>query len=66
MGGFGGGVRANTPDEARTKFEKEVPREVEKRVWLSPEAPLDREAALKAMWQDLKTHCWVLDYYFSK
>ena len=25
MGGFGGEVRAKTPDEARTKFEKEVP-----------------------------------------
>jgi hypothetical protein len=66
MGGFGGQVRAKTSDEARTKFEKEVPREVQKRVWLSPVAPLDREAALIAMRQDLKTDGWVLDYYFSK
>ena len=66
MGGFGREVRAKTPEEARTKIEKEVRPEVEKRIWLSPVAPFDREAALKAMWQDLKTHGWVLDYYFSK
>jgi hypothetical protein len=66
MGGFGGEVRAKTPDETWTKFDEEVRPEVEQRFGLFLEAPLNREAAFKAMWQDLKTHCWVLDYYFSK
>lgn len=66
MGGFGGEVRAKTPDEAWTKFENEVRPEVEERFGLFLEAPLNRECALKTMWQDRKTHCWVLDYYFSK
>ena len=48
------------------KFDKEVRPEVEERFGLFLEAPLNREAAFQAMWEDLKTHCWVLDYYFSK
>ena len=66
MGGFGGEVRAKTPDEAWTKFDKDVRPEVEERFGLFLETPVNREAAFKAMWQDLKTHHWVLDYYFSK
>jgi hypothetical protein len=66
MGGFGGEVRADTRDEAWMKFDKEVRPEVEERFGLFLEAPLNREAAFQAMWEDLKTHCWVLDYYFSK
>jgi len=66
MGGFGGEVRANTPEAAWVKFEQEVRPEAEERFGLFLESPLNRDAALKAMWQDSKTHCWVLDYYFSK
>jgi hypothetical protein len=40
--------------------------EVEERFGLSLEAPQNREAAFKAMWQDQTTHYWVLDYYFAK
>jgi hypothetical protein len=66
MGGFGGEVRAKTPDEAWATFNKEVRPEAEERFGLILEAPQNREAAFKAMRQDLKMHCWVLDYYFSK
>jgi hypothetical protein len=66
MGGFGGEVRAKTPEEAWVIFEKEVRPEAEDRFGLFLEAPVNREAALKSMWQDPKAHCWVLDYYFSK
>jgi hypothetical protein len=57
---------AKTPDEAWTKFETEVRLEVEKRFGLFLQTPLNREDALNAMWQGLKTHCWVLDYYFAE
>lgn len=40
--------------------------EVEERFGLFLEAPRNREAAFKAMWQNEKTRCWVLDYYFGK
>lgn len=66
MGGFGGEVRARTPDEVWMKFEKEVRPEVEERFGLFLEAPQTREAAFRNMWQDTNAHCWVLDYYFSK
>lgn len=66
MGGFGGEVRAETPDEAWLKFEKEVRPEVEERFGLYLEAPVNREEAFKTMQQDQKTHCWVLSYYFTK
>ncbi len=66
MGGIGGEVRAKTPDEAWTKFDEVVRPEVEERFGLSLEAPRNREDAFQSMWQDQNTHCWVLDYYFSK
>jgi hypothetical protein len=66
MGGFGGEVRAKTADEAWRKFENEVRPAVEERFGLFLETPVTREAAFKTMWQDTNTHCWVLDYYFSK
>ena len=66
MGGYGGEVRAKTPDEAWAKFNNEVRPEAEERFGLFLEAPQNREAAYKAMRQDWKTHCWILDYYFSK
>ena len=44
----------------------EVRPEIEERFGLFLEAPLTREAALRSAWQDQTTHCWVLDYYFSK
>jgi hypothetical protein len=66
MGGIGGEVRAKTPDEAWIKFDEVVRPEVEERFGLSLEAPQNREAAFKAMWQDQTTHYWVLDYYFAK
>lgn len=66
MGGFGGEVRARTPDEAWTKFNDEVRPEAENRFGLFLEAPLTRDAAFRAMWEDPKSHSWVLDYYFSK
>jgi hypothetical protein len=66
MGGLGGEVRARTPEEVWTKFEKEVRPEVEERFGLFLEAPLTREAAYQTMWEDPESHWWVLDYYFSK
>jgi hypothetical protein len=48
------------------KFGKEVRPEVEDRFGLFLEASPNREAAFKAMRQDLKAHFWILDYYFSK
>jgi hypothetical protein len=66
MGGVGGEVRAKTQDEVWTKFEKEVRPEVEERFGLFLEAPESREVAYRTMWQDPKSHWWVLDYYFSK
>jgi hypothetical protein len=53
-------------DDAWMKFGKEVRPEVEDRFGLFLEASLNREAAFKAMRHDLKAHCWVLDYNFSK
>ena len=66
MGGFGGEIRAQTPDEAWVKLQKEVRPEIEGRFGLYLEAPLCREAALKFAREDQGAHCWVLDYYFSK
>jgi hypothetical protein len=66
MGGFGGEIRARTPEEAWVKLEKEVRPEIEGRFGLFLEAPLTREAALKSVREDQMTHGWVLDYYFSK
>jgi len=66
MGGIGGEVRAKTQDEVWTKFQLEVRPEVEERFGLFLEAPESREAAYRTMWQDPKSHWWVLDYYFSK
>ena len=66
MGGLGGEVRAETREEAWSKFEKEVRPEIENRFGLFLEAPLSREAAIESMWQDQERHSWVLDYYFSK
>jgi len=64
--GIGGEVRAKTQDEVWTKFELEVRPEVEETFGLFLEAPESREAAYRTMWQDPKSHWWVLDYYFSK
>jgi hypothetical protein len=66
MGGFGGEIRARTRDEAWVKLEKELRPEIEERFGLFLEAPLTREAAVKSAREDYTTHCWVLDYYFSK
>jgi hypothetical protein len=66
MGGFGGEIRAQTPDEAWLKLEQEIRPEIEERFGLFLEAPLSREAALKSAREDQARHCWVLDYYFSK
>jgi hypothetical protein len=66
MGGFGGEIRGKSPEEAWAKLEGEVRPEIEERFGLFLEAPLTREAALRSAWQDQTTHCWVLDYYFSK
>jgi len=66
MGGVGGEVRARTPDEAWTKFEKEVRPELEERFGLFVDSPHTREDADQAMRQDPKSQFWVLDYYFSK
>lgn len=66
MGGFGGEIRANTPEQAWRKFDEEIRPEVEERFGLFVEAPLSHEAALLSAREDPITHTWVLDYYFSK
>jgi hypothetical protein len=66
MGGFGGEIRARTPEEAWSKFEEEVCPEVEEQFGLFPDSPLSREAAFNTIWQDPQSHWWVLDYYFTK
>jgi len=66
MGGFGGEIRAGTPEEAWRKFDEEIRPEVEERFGLFLEAPLTRKAALQSAREDPITNSWVLDYYFSK
>jgi hypothetical protein len=66
MGGVGGEVRAETQEEAWTKLDRDIRPEVEERFGLFLAAPLTLEAAYKTMWKDPTSHCWVLDYYFSK
>jgi len=53
-------------DEVWTKFQLEVRRKLKRDFGLFLEAPESREAAYRTMWQDPKSHWWVLDYYFSK
>jgi len=65
MGGIGGEVRAKPRTKSGRNF-MEVRPEVEERFGLFLEAPESREAAYRTMWQDPKSHWWVLDYYFSK
>jgi hypothetical protein len=66
MGGLGGEIRAETKEEAWTKFENEVRAQIEDRFGLFLDAPLTREAAFRKMWKDAKSGAWVLDYHFSK
>jgi len=66
MGGIGGEVRAKTPEEAWAEFDEEIRPEIESQLGLFLDAPLTRETAIKSMWQDPKTHWWILEYHFSK
>jgi len=62
MGGIGGEVRARTREEAWTEFNERIRPEIEDRFGLFLAAPLTREAALEAMWQDPRSCLWVLNY----
>jgi hypothetical protein len=66
VGGYGGEIRAQTPEAAWAKFDREIRPEAEEHFGLFLVAPLSREQAFKSIWQDPQTQAWVLDYYFSK
>jgi hypothetical protein len=66
MGGIGGEIRAKTREEAWTEFDERIRPKIEDRFGLFLEEPSTQEAAWEAMWQDPKSHWWVLDYYFTK
>jgi len=66
MGGYGGEVRARSPEELWDKFVREIRPDAEERFGLFLEAPVDREQAFRAMRQDAESKFWVLDFYFSK